>query len=763
MHPPTTICAATFRALTLLSYTVTVTIRLPGWPTRMTRNDAELNTLIRTTRDLVRDALRPDLDLDTFLADVLRRTGEITPFDVGWLLLREGDRVRIRAADEAHLGDVGMSFPLADCVSGQSMLRRAPIFIPDLAEMPAELRRVYKPSRSTARAMRSELVVPLVINDGAEERAIGALNIESPEAKAFAAEQIEVLRLLADHAALAIELARSRQEAAALSAISLQLARETELGDIVRTVLERALGLVGGRFGQILLTEGPDLVVHYTTNTPPRELGLRFGLHDSVSGLAVHERRPVIVPDVSQAAYFVVERAAASRPPRLMARDSGRPQYQRVLEREKERIRAEYAAPLWTRDRAAIAGILNVETPREEGFSEEQRAHLAALGEQRGEAFQSALLTGDGAALRTLLDETLLAGSTTFGQLLELDGDQLVIVATTGGEPVGTRVATAESVSGEVLERRAPYYVPDVDADPRYCRYLGEEMKSELAVPLIGGDTVLGVLNLESPAPGFFTAEHAQILTALAGQAALAVERTRRFEVERLAAIGGLAGDIVHRLNNPLGALSGWIEMLKRKEFYGDLMAQYPYVEQFIGRMDRDITRAKSIVQELRADLKRRAPSPVNLQAAIVEALARTGLDRQGETRPGGVRVDVSLPPEPVRVLAGPSLAGIFWNLFDNAAKAMPNGGALSITVSPGPGSDRVTVEVSDTGVGIEPWRLGSIFEPGASTTSNSYAPAHGLGLWWTKGQIESYGGTIEVSSEPGAGTRFKLTLRTTG
>ncbi len=344
-----------------------------------TRNDAELNTLVRTTRDLVRDALRPDLDLDAFLAEVLRRTREITPFDVGWLLLREGDRVRIRAADEGHLGDVGMSFPVADCVSGQSILRRAPIFIPDLAEMPAELRRVYKPSRSTARAMRSELVVPLLINDGTEERALGALNIESPEAHAFAAEQIEVLRLLADHAALAIELARSRQEAAALSAVSLQLARETELGDIVRAVLERALGLIGGRFGQILLTEGSaDLVVHYTTNTPPRELGLRFGLHASVSGLAVQERRPVIVPDVSHPAYFVVERAGQGRPPRLTPRMSARPQYQRVLEREKERIRSEFAAPLWNSNRTSILGILNVETPREEGFTGEQRGRLAA-------------------------------------------------------------------------------------------------------------------------------------------------------------------------------------------------------------------------------------------------------------------------------------------------------------------------------------------------------------------------------------------------
>ncbi|MGE5602553.1 MAG: GAF domain-containing protein [Nitrososphaerales archaeon] len=728
-----------------------------------TRNDAELNTLVRTTRDLVRDALRPDLDLDAFLAEVLRRTRDITPFDVGWLLLREGDRVRIRAADEGHFGDVGMSFPVADCVSGQSILRRAPIFIPDLAEMPAELRRVYKPSRSTARAMRSELVVPLLINDGTEERALGALNIESPEANAFAAGQIEVLRLLADHAALAIELARSRQEAAALSAISLQLARETELGDIVRTVLERALGLIGGRFGQILLTEGSDLVVHYTTNTPPRELGLRFGLHDSVSGLAVQERRPVIVPDVSQPAYFVVERAGQGRPPRLTPRLSARPQYQRVLEREKERIRAEYAAPLWDAGRTGILGILNVETPREEGFSEDQRDRLAALGEQRGAGFRDALLRGDAASLHTLLDEALLLGATTFGQLLELDGDELVIVATTGGEPAGTRVPVAESVSGEVLARRDAYYVPDVDAEPRYHRYLGEEMKSELAVPLLSSESVLGVLNLESPAPGFFTAEHARILQALAGQAALAVERARRFEVERLAAIGGLAGDIVHRLNNPLGALSGWIDMLKRKDFYPELIAHYPYVEQFVARSERDISRAKSIVQELRTELKRRAPTPVILQAAITEALTRAGLDRQGEGARGSVRVEVTLPPMPVRVLAGPSLSGIFWNLFDNAAKAMRDGGTLTVSVTPGPGDDRVTVEVQDTGVGIEPWRLASIFEPGASTTSNSYAPTHGLGLWWTKGQVESYGGSIDVSSQPGEGTSFKIILRTTG
>jgi signal transduction histidine kinase len=712
-----------------------------------THDDATLNMLIRTARDLVRDALRPGLDLDAFLAEVVRQTGRLVPFDVGWLLLREGERVRIRAADEAHRGDVGMSFPVADCISGLSMLRREPVHIPDLAEMTDEMRRVYKPSRSTNLPMRSELVVPLLTG----EEAIGALNIERAQPLAFQPQQIEVLRLLADHAALAIELARSRQEAVALGAISLQLARETELSDVVRTVLEHALGLVGGRFGQILLAEGADLIVYYTTNTPPRELGIRFGVHDSVSGLAVRARRPVIVPDVSQPHYLAVEPVSDGL--RLVQYTTERPRYQRVLEREKERIHAELAVPLWAGEQ--VAGVLNLETPRAEGFDEGQRAALDELGREHGPRFVDAVLRGDEPALRTLLSEALVIATTTFGQLLRVEGDELVIVATTGGEPAGTRVSVAGSVSGEVLARREAYYLPDVDADPRYHRYLGEEMKSELAVPLISGDQVLGVLNLESPVPAFFTAEHARTLLALAGQAAVAVERARRFEVERLAAIGGLAGDIVHRLNNPIGALSGWVEMLKRKDFYPGLVERYPYVAQFVGRAERDIGRAKSIIQELRAELKRRAPAPVVLQSAVSEALARAGLNGEGP-----VRVSLVLPSEPLRVLAGPSLPGIFWNLFDNAAKAMPAGGTLTVSLLEGP-PDRVRVEVADTGVGIEPWRLASLFEPGASTTRDSYAPAHGLGLWWTKGQVESFGGTIGVSSKPGAGTRFTITLRT--
>ncbi len=245
-----------------------------------------------------------------------------------------------------------------------------------------------------------------------------------------------------------------------------------------------------------------------------------------------------------------------------------------MLERERARIRAELAIPLSYDDE--IIGVLNLETPDEAGFSEAQRAELIAFAAELASVARMPAL--DAAELGRLLAEALVRAQTPFGQFLQLDGDELVIVQTTGGEPVGTRVTVTGSVSGSAVSSRAAVYVPDVDAEPSYHRYLGEEMKSELAVPLISGDRTLGVLNVESPVPGFFTAGHARILETLAGQAAVAIERAQRFEVERMAAIGGLAGDIVHRLNNPIGALSGWLDMLQRKPFYPELTATYPYV-----------------------------------------------------------------------------------------------------------------------------------------------------------------------------------------
>ena len=215
--------------------------------------DPESTAIIRAAQELIQAALRPNIDLDAFLTEVLNQTQRLVPFDVGWLLLREGDSVRIRATDQAHRADIGVVFPADDCISGLSMLRRAPIHVPDLARMPDDLRQVYKPSRVAEPVMRSELVVPMMIGDDA----IGSLNIESRQPARFAPRRIELLRLLADHAALAIELARSRQEAAALGASACSWRARPRCG-VVRTVLERGADADRGALRPTAVERGPE-------------------------------------------------------------------------------------------------------------------------------------------------------------------------------------------------------------------------------------------------------------------------------------------------------------------------------------------------------------------------------------------------------------------------------------------------------------------------------------------------------------------------
>lgn len=727
----------------------------------------EPGDLIRISQNLLRQLLQPRIELVGFFQYVLDQTLDVLEFDVGWMLLKEGDWLRIVAADKQHADDVGRTFLINDCLSGLSMLKKGPICVPDLAAMPDEYRRVYK--SPVGYVMQSELVIPLLIGD----EAIGAFNIESSRGGAFEARHVAALGLLSGHVAAAVALARTRQEAAALSSLSLDLSRQTEMNEVVRSVLTHALALVQGRFGQVLLRQEDVLTVRFTTNQPAQDLNLSVDVHDSVCGLAVLHAKPVIVPDVTRPNYLVVniKGGESGWQDELLAQHTEQPRYKRALEADKASIRAEFAVPICVApatdrgpgaaphttcgERGGTVGILNVETPRGAGFTDEQRACMLSLVQAQADRFAEGLARADGNLLAQLLRAALACVDTAFGQVLRPEGDYLVIEATTGNERIGTRVLVQRSVTGRALRSGQAVYVPDVAADPDYQRYLGEEMKSELVVPLIIGTEMLGVLNIESAVPGAFTLDHARILAAFANQAAVAIDRARRFESQKMAELGSLAGDIVHRLNNPLGAVGMQIDLLKRKPFFAGLLAEYPYLSQFLERVETDLNSAKATIQELRTALKAKGPRlrALPLMTAVDEGLARAAL-------PAAIQIVRQVPDVAVQVHANDRLPNVFWNLFDNARKAMPEGGQLHVTVDISAEPNWVVVTLRDSGRGIEPWRLDSIFEPGEATPGDPYAPAHGLGLWWTRAQVETFGGMITITSEVGAGICVTLRLR---
>ena len=111
----------------------------------------------------------------------------------------------------------------------------------------------------------------------------------------------------------------------------------------------------------------------------------------------------------------------------------------------------------------------------------------------------------------------------------------------------------------------------------------------------------------------------------------------------------------------------------------------------------------------------------------------------------------------PLVELDVPQCKQVFLNLVTNALDAMPHGGTLTVTVTPATQDDAIRIEFADTGTGIPEANLARIFEP--FFTTKPAVKGTGLGLSVSLGIVQAHGGTIEVASEPGKGSRFTVVL----
>ena len=123
-----------------------------------------------------------------------------------------------------------------------------------------------------------------------------------------------------------------------------------------------------------------------------------------------------------------------------------------------------------------------------------------------------------------------------------------------------------------------------------------------------------------------------------------------------------------------------------------------------------------------------------------------------------GINVEQDFPADlpPIRG-EKKSLQQVFLNLFINAIQAMLDGGTLQISAHPSADGQWMVIDVTDTGVGIDPGHLSQIFDP--FYTTKQVGRGTGLGLSVTYGIVEKHGGHIEVKSSKGAGATFTVTL----
>lgn len=274
---------------------------------------------------------------------------------------------------------------------------------------------------------------------------------------------------------------------------------------------------------------------------------------------------------------------------------------------------------------------------------------------------------------------------------------------------------------------------------------------------------LLGAIRVANKKSGDFSEEDARILGILANNVSVALENAKLYEslkrqmaelketqeqliqAAKLAAIGELASNIAHEINNPLTSILGYAELIKEETDINSIMNDIEVIE-------KESLRARDIVHQLLEFSRKRQIEikEININDIMSEVLALTAVPLKDSN------INISKHYGDIPLIEGDAnqLKQVFLNIINNAIFAMQGSGTLGVATRMD--RDNVYIEISDTGKGIPPEVLHRIFEPFFTTKQEK---GTGLGLSISYKIIESHKGRIDVESEKGRGTKFTVVL----
>jgi len=540
------------------------------------------------------------------------------------------------------------------------------------------------------------------------------------------------------------------------------------LQDTLEAILQMALEVTDARYGVLRLVD--DRRTQLLTRAFAGEQLSRPAVESlpldesSITGWVAVHRRPLCIADVRQPPWS---------------------QIYYPLDHDLE-MRSELAVPLIGAN-GRLEGVINLESPRVAAFGEEDQHLLQALATQAVIAIQEARLLDALQELTHLLltertDRVLDRLVRLTENLLDAEGcavwlregEDLVLRAASQGQQIGERIPVLGSLAGEAIHQGEPVIVADVQADPRFRRVSlarAHGWTAALIAPMIVGDRreALGAFSV------YWGSERAgwdvpvsdwdkKVLTLLAHYAALAVWNAQRRETlqrvqeqravaETFAALGDIAANVLHHLNNKVGTIPVRVQGIEDK--CASVLAQTPYLATNLREIEHSAREAMEAVRESLTLIRPIQRVPVNIHRCIQDALKSVEI-------PDGVSVHIDhVEPLPTVMASRYSLTLVFVNLFQNAVEAMQGRGDVFVE---GRRLDReVEIRVRDTGPGIPPELQSRIFELDVSQSRREEKHRLGFGLWWVKTLLARIGGSVQVRSSPQRGTTFVLRLPVEG
>jgi PAS domain S-box-containing protein len=331
-----------------------------------------------------------------------------------------------------------------------------------------------------------------------------------------------------------------------------------------------------------------------------------------------------------------------------------------------------------------------------------------------------------------------------------------------------TRLPAGIGLPGRVWLSKTPLWIRDVGVDGNFPRaVLAREagLKAAFAIPIIADDEVIAVIEFFMRETRSEDERLVKLITAVAAQLDLAIERKRAEEqvrvtqaelahVARVTTMGELAASIAHEVNQPLGAIVGNADICLR--WLNEGQPNLTEMREALEDIANDGRRASQVISRIRSLVKKHVPekSPLNLSDVAREVIEFVSHEAQRKQVAISSDLAVSLP-----LVSGDrvQLQQVLLNLVMNGIEAMNeiDKNNRTLTLKTDLCELGVMALVCDCGVGISPSKVDQIFKPFHTTKSGGM----GMGLAISKSIIESHGGKLWAEANEQGGATFKFTL----